>query len=137
MPFPDREQLLFDTGQWMHVLGFRGDLGSAMAEQIVDFLVSHDPLIHHQGQRELTPEEKADARAIFEGNVKERSACYFCAGLHSQVAGLQPMQQPCPRIKKLSRHTDGVTVLDIEHWPPGEWESDVLFPSDVYEEDED
>jgi hypothetical protein len=137
MPFLDRDELLAQTGQWMHVLGFRGDLGASMAEQIADFLVSHEPLTGPPVQREMSSEEKADARAIFEGTVKERSACYFCAGLHARVAGLHPEQQPCPRIKKLSRHTDGITVLDIEHWPPGEWEADVLFPSDVYEEDDE
>lgn len=82
---------------------------------------------------ELTAADKASARAIFEGRTEGRAACQWCAGIHAQVAGLPPMWQPCPRIKRVERHTDG-SVLVVEHWPPGTWEADVIFPADVYDE---
>lgn len=85
---------------------------------------------------ELPPEARADARQIFEGKVEGRTACHFCAGIHAHVAGLQPRQQPCPRVKRIERHSDG-TVLAVEHWPPGRWESDVVFPRDVYDDTPD
>ena len=131
--FPDQDNLLYDTRTWMYSVGFRGDMAENMAQQIVDFLRLNEPFII---PRELTEEQKSDARSIFEGTHKDRSACHFCAGLHFQVAGLYPSQQPCPRVKKIDRHTDGSTVLSVEYWPNGEWESDVVFPSDVYDEEE-
>lgn len=79
---------------------------------------------------DLTPEEKATARDLFE----DGKACHFCAGLHDRVASLEPQMQPCPRIKRIERHTDGTTVLVLEFWPPGRWEADVLFPGDVYDD---
>lgn len=82
---------------------------------------------------ELSPEHKEQARAIFEGEIEDRSACCFCGGLHTFVAKLRPHLQPCPRIKSVERHMDG-TVLKLEHWPPGTWEADVIFPSDVYDD---
>lgn len=83
----------------------------------------------------LTPDQKADARAIFEGTA-ERGACHFCAGIHAFVAGLPDSRQPCPRVKRVEWHPDG-TVLTVEHWPPGRWEHDVIFPADVYDDDEE
>lgn len=83
---------------------------------------------------QLTAEERETARAIFEGEIEGRSACHFCAGIHSHVAGLPPQLQPCPRVKRVERHVDG-TVLVVEFWRPGTWESDVIFPEDVYEDD--
>lgn len=84
---------------------------------------------------ELTTEQKEVARAIFMGE-SERSACHFCAGIHAAVAGLPPSRQPCPRIRKAEWHPDG-TVLNVEFWPPGDWEADVIFPDDVFEDDEE
>lgn len=83
----------------------------------------------------LTPEHRADARAIFEGAVEGRSACHFCAGIHATVAGMPFDRQPCPRVRRVEWHPDG-TVLSVEYWPPGRWEHDVIFPSDVYDEDD-
>lgn len=83
---------------------------------------------------ELTNEDKTAAREIFEGKVEGKSACVFCAGIHASVAGLTPQWQPCPRVKRIERHADG-TPLIIEHWPLGRWESDVIFPADVYGDD--
>jgi hypothetical protein len=90
---------------------------------------------------DLTPEDKASAREIFSGSVKDPQgrqveACYFCGGLHDRVAGLDPDRQPCPRIKRLERHVDG-TLLSVEFWAPGRWESGIVFPRDVYDEEAD
>lgn len=80
----------------------------------------------------MTEQDKAEARAIFEGKDGQ-GACHFCGGIHARVAGLEPHWQPCPRVKRIERHADG-TVLVVEHWPPGRWEADVIFPADVYED---
>ena len=85
---------------------------------------------------QLSAEEKADARAIFQGEVEGVTACHYCAGIHARVAGLAPDQQPCPRIKRLERHPDG-SVTAVEFWPPGTWEFDTVFPHDAYDEDTD
>jgi hypothetical protein len=82
----------------------------------------------------LTSEHKADARLIFEGRVDGRTACHYCAGIHAHVAGLLMELQPCPRIKRIERHNNG-TLAAVEYWPLGEWEQDVIFPGDVYEDD--
>lgn len=74
----------------------------------------------------LSADEQAEVLARFE----QGDACIFCAGLHDRVAGLQPHEQPCPRIKRIERHTDG-TVLVVEFWRPGLWEANVLFASDI------
>lgn len=81
---------------------------------------------------DLSDEEKEAAREIFEGRVDGKTACHFCAGIHAAVAGLEAHRQPCPRIRRIERHPDG-TVLVLEFWPPGRWESSVIFPEDVYE----
>lgn len=82
----------------------------------------------------LTPQQKADARAIFEGRHPERRACEHCGGIHARS---------CPRLK--SEHTwyshnvntDAtiVTEHEIKYWPPGDWESaDITFPEEVYDD---
>lgn len=76
------------------------------------------------------------ARAIFEGRVKDKSACVHCAGIHAFVAGLLPHQQPCPRIKRVERDRDGYPLV-TEYWDPGLWEEDVVFPHDLDELDEE
>ena len=81
----------------------------------------------------MNEEDKAQARDIFEGKLEGVSACQFCAGIHARVAGLASDWQPCPRIKRIERHSDG-TILVLEHWPPGRWETNVIFPGDVYDE---
>ena len=75
------------------------------------------------------------ARAIFEGRVRDKSACMHCAGIHAMVAGLQLHQQPCPRIKRVERTVDGYPLV-TEYWPNGQWEKDVVFPHDLDELDE-
>lgn len=90
---------------------------------------------------DLTDDERDAARAIFEGRAHARRACWFCAGLHDQVAStdaqpIRPWQQPCPRVKRAAWHPSG-ELAEVEYWPNGEWEDEVVFPRDVYDEDED
>lgn len=80
---------------------------------------------------EFTEEQLLAARSIFEGDG-DREACHFCAGIHAFVARLPADRQPCPRIRRVEWHPDG-TVLNVEYWPPGRWETNVIFPNDVYE----
>lgn len=93
---------------------------------------------------ELTAAEKAQARKLFDGQIVDahgtvKTACIYCGGLHdgpgAPLPTLKPIEQPCPRIKRIERHLDG-TVLTIEFWPPGAWESGTVFPRDVNEDDE-
>lgn len=81
----------------------------------------------------LSDEETKEARLIFEGKNDKVKACHFCSGIHGSVAGLRPWDQPCPRIKRIERHANG-EVAAVEFWPNGDWEDDVVFPADVYEE---
>lgn len=84
---------------------------------------------------ELTDDQKAEARKIFEGQVEGKSACYHCAGLHDPVAKLSSDRQPCPRVKKIEYAPTG-QVIAVEYWPNSEgWMANVLFPRDVYDED--
>jgi len=85
---------------------------------------------------ELTPDQKADAQAIFEGRIEGRTACHHCAGIHYHVAKLPMDRQPCPRIKRIEHHPDGSRIA-VEYWQNGSWESDVVFPAEAYEEDPD
>lgn len=84
---------------------------------------------------ELTPEEVAAARAIFEGREEGRSGCVHCAGIHDQVRGVPSWRQPCPRVKHAVWHADG-TLLEVEYWPRSEWIDAVIFPCDVYNTDD-
>lgn len=81
----------------------------------------------------MSTEEDEYAQSVFENRQSEIRACFFCAGLHDQVAGLPEYEQPCPRIKRIVRSSEG-SLLELEFWPNGAWESRVVFPSDVYEE---
>jgi hypothetical protein len=88
--------------------------------------------------RDVSPENLEAARKIFEGKDKDRFACLFCAGIHNMVAGVPRERQPCPRIKSIQYHTDGVTILSIEFWPKaGRWEEDVVFPDMLVAEEDD
>jgi hypothetical protein len=81
---------------------------------------------------ELTEDEIATARKIFEGEIPGRSGCHFCAGIHDTVRGLPPQRQPCPRVRRITWHADG-TVVEAEYWPRSEWlDDDTIFPHDVY-----
>jgi hypothetical protein len=84
----------------------------------------------------LSADEKADARAIFEGKTSGVQACHFCAGIHARVAGLEPHQQPCPRVKRIERHPDG-SVLAVEYWRPGAREMRIVYPADAYDDEDE
>lgn len=83
---------------------------------------------------EISQDNLATAREIFEGHADGKTACHFCAGIHASVAGLMPSRQPCPRVKRVEWHADG-TVLVLEYWSPNLWnDENTIFPHDVYEE---
>lgn len=43
-------------------------------------------------------------------------------------------RQPCPRVKRAVWHSDG-TLLEVEYWPSGQWESaDIIYPRTVFSE---
>lgn len=125
-----------DPDEYIHqlMMGFRhygfGSLSEEMAQKISDFVYYCKNLPVHTAMSE---ESKESARQIFSGQDPDRKACIHCAGLHYQLDGLSRFQQPCPRIKKIQRHTDQDTILEVEYWPNGEWEADVVFPGDVFE----
>lgn len=112
--------------------GFGAHSGE-LALRIAEFLYENKSL---SPVRDLTSEQKADAREIFEGKNPDRKACQHCAGLHHAVAGLPESRQPCRRIKTIKWHTDG-SILEVEYWPSGEWETDVVFPGEVYDDEDD
>lgn len=80
----------------------------------------------------FTPEQKADARAIFEGKVADRKVCEFCGGVHLRA---------CPRVKRsrvvYKPDLTGILEQEWEYWEPGSWESDVLFADQVYGDDDE
>lgn len=80
----------------------------------------------------MSAEAKEAARLIFEGKQEGRSACVYCGGIHVAVAGLDIWRQPCPRVKIME--IDGGQVKRVEFWPNGDWESNVVFPEDVYDD---
>lgn len=77
----------------------------------------------------LTPEEKAEARLIFEGKAPSgQKPCLHCGGIHLRA---------CRRVKKIKWHTDG-TTLEAEYWPDGRWDTaDITWPEEAYEPDEE
>lgn len=90
-----------------------------------------------EGDAEVLSEaEIEDAKAIFEGRNDKAKACHFCAGIHNSVAGLYVWQQPCPRVKRVQRFANG-ELAEVEFWEPGRWEQGVVFPTDVYEVEEE
>jgi hypothetical protein len=130
MRLPDADELRDEWTRWFQLHGF-GSHSEDMANQVIDFIYLQVPLTQ---PRELSEEEKSDARDIFEGKSDAARACRHCAGLHPAVVDLKDGQQPCPRVKRVKWHTDGMTILDVEYWPNGEWETDVVFPGDVYDD---
>lgn len=73
----------------------------------------------------LSQQAKADARQFFEAS----RACSECGGMHSRA---------CPRVKRVHVifNPQGTVIeREVEYWRPGLWETDVVWPEDVYEED--
>jgi hypothetical protein len=59
-----------------------------------------------------------------------------CGGIHIRVANLMAQMQPCPRVRKIEWNPNGETVQSVEFWPNGQWEDSVVFPQDVWADDE-
>src|SRR5690242_2352466 len=108
----NQDDLLAEWGLWFRDHGF-GTHSLAMADQVADLVLRNEPL---SVIRDLTPEQKADAREIFEGKNPDRRACRHCAGLHHAVAGLPDSRQPCHRVKSIKWNVDG-EVSEVEYWP--------------------
>jgi hypothetical protein len=87
-------------------------------------------------EHELSPEVMAEARLIFAGTMEGVSACWYCGGIHVRVANLMAQMQPCPRVRKIEWNPNGETVQSVEFWPNGQWEDSVVFPQDVWADDE-
>jgi hypothetical protein len=86
----------------------------------------------------LSPAEIQDARRVFAGKAEGRSACVHCGGIHVTVYGLHAAQQPCPRVRSITWHIDGVTITHVDYWPHGRWPVDgIVFPDQVYVQDPD
>jgi hypothetical protein len=75
----------------------------------------------------LTPEQRRQAQAIFEGKGTV-APCMHCGGVHLRA---------CPRVRKITWHSDG-TCLGAEYWPAGQWSDEgIVWPEDAYEIDEE
>lgn len=77
----------------------------------------------------LTPEQRQEARQVFEGTAPGGvRPCVHCGGVHLRA---------CRRLKAVKWHADG-TVLEAEYWPDGDWdESSIIWPEDCYEDDQE
>lgn len=99
--------------------------------------VTDRPVTHLGHTDVIDTTTKADARAIFEGrDPNNRSACYYCGGIHVRVAKLPEYLQPCPRIKRVVFGASDHPV-EVEFWPNGSWETGIVFPDDVAADDTD
>jgi hypothetical protein len=75
------------------------------------------------GRPQLTAQQKADARKL----LKEIGRCEHCGGIHGRA---------CPRLKRI--RWDGGKAVEATYWRDGTWPtSDVLFPEDIADDDED
>ncbi len=77
---------------------------------------------------DLSPEERYQARQIFEGKAGDaQKPCVHCGGVHLRS---------CRRVREITWHPDG-TVIGAKYWPDGEWDdSNTVWPEDAYDEDE-
>jgi hypothetical protein len=72
---------------------------------------------------ELTPEQRYQARQIFE---KTGGSCVHCGGVHLRA---------CRRVREITWHADG-TCIGAKYWHDGEWDdSNTVWPEDAYDED--
>jgi hypothetical protein len=72
----------------------------------------------------ISPAMREFARQFFE--QPGEPGCIDCGGMH---------RRQCPRVKRKTMNAD-LIVIEVEYWPPGTWESDIIFPEDVYESDD-
>lgn len=72
----------------------------------------------------LPDEARRDGKEL----LKDKG-CRWCGGLHVRA---------CPRVKKMTFHTDGSTVLEVEFWAESEWsDANVVWPEDLEEAGDD
>ena len=72
---------------------------------------------------QLTAQQKADARKL----LKDIGRCEHCGGIHGRA---------CPRLKRI--RWDGGKAVEATYWRDGTWPtSDVLFPEDIADDDEE
>ena len=68
----------------------------------------------------LSAEERRDGKQLLSSE-----SCRWCGGLHARA---------CPRVRKMSFHTDGTTVTEVEFWPENEWSDEsIIWPEDLEE----
>jgi hypothetical protein len=71
----------------------------------------------------MTPETRAEMLEEF----RKGEACEDCGGLHSRK---------CPRVKRRAFHPNG-NLVEVEYWPDGSYDSStILWPEDLFEEDD-
>lgn len=70
------------------------------------------------------------ARRVFAGQEPGHQPCEDCGGLHRRA---------CPRIAavRVAISDKGVIVeRDVTYWAPGVWEAGIVWPDDVWEEED-
>lgn len=79
---------------------------------------------------QLSPETRDYLIRVFQGKEEEKP-CEDCGGAHKRA---------CPRVKRylaIANDQGLVVHQEREFWPPGTWEQDVIFPDQLFEEDDD
>lgn len=76
---------------------------------------------------ELSEEERAEARQLFQADDGSR-ICPFCCGIHTRA---------CPRVSSFELYENG-KLKQAVFWPAGQWDdSFIIWPEDVFEEGEE
>lgn len=76
---------------------------------------------------------REQARAIFAGEDKAHPPCEDCGGVHARacprIASLKTIMGPVP----VAGGPDIITTVqrEVQYWPPGQWEKDVIFWDDI------
>jgi len=75
---------------------------------------------------------------IAAGIFSERpdSPCPECGGYHLHQSPPDHPGSTCPRVKRLVFLGNGNRV-EVEYFPNGEWEENVIFTEDVYDDSEE
>ena len=93
----------------------------------------------------LTRQEKAEAQAVFRGEVPGKAPCQWCGGLHVRTL-LQPApptgpalgvqhEAACPRVKRLEFHPN-TNLVSVEFWKRYD-ESGIVWPEDAFDPSDD
>ena len=76
----------------------------------------------------LSPEDRADARRIFQAAGEGGRVCSFCGGIHMRA---------CPRVAEFELYQDG-KLKRVRFWTDGEWkDSDIIWPEMAFDDDEE